>query len=245
MKILGTEKTSMIEWQGHISYVIFLGGCNLNCPWCYVPDLVNGEGTEMNKEDILEEIQERMEFIDSVCITGGEATLNPDLPAFLEEIKSINGRILIRIETNGTNPDMLIELADNQLIDSVVMDVKNSKEKYPDACNTKLNLSNIEKSISILKVLSQANFNVEFRTTLVPGIHETGDILEIAHWLYNSAPKGKISYTLQQFRSDLPNQSTLNPAFIKNPNYPREKIEAIKEELKNLNYFKRITIRAK
>ena len=108
MKILGTQPSSLIEWSNHLTYVIFIAGCNLNCPFCYVPHLVNSQSIDNSKEipeeKIIQDINERIGFVDAVCITGGEPTLHPELPNLLQTIKQ-QTNLPIRIETNGTNPD--------------------------------------------------------------------------------------------------------------------------------------------
>ncbi len=240
MKIVGSEKNSVIEWSGKLSYVIFLEGCNLKCPFCYVPKLVLEKNIALNETEIIDDIKKRRDWIDAVCITGGEPCINKDLSAFLKKIKDISNKP-IRIETNGTNPELIKKLIDNKLIDSIALDIKNCKEKYFLTCDNKIDVKNIEKTILLIK---NSGLDYEFRTTLVSGLHEKKDILRLAEWIYNLG-KGKIkSYCLNQFRADLPKEKTLNPNFIKKGNYSFEKINNIKKELEKLNYFEKISLRA-
>jgi len=215
MKILGIEPNSLLEWKKHISYVIFLGKCNFRCPWCYAPHLVFEKTQELNKQEIIEDIKQRKNFLNAICITGGEPTIHPELPGFLSKLKEIN--IPIRIETNGSKPDMIKQLIERKLVDSIVLDIKNSKEKYNETCGTNVNLENIQETIDIIKA---SNIDHEFRTTLVPELHELEDIEKIISWVGEKP-------TLKQFRSDLANESTLNPDFLEKGNYPQEKINNI------------------
>lgn len=252
MKILGIKESSLIEWPSHLSFVIFIAGCNFRCSFCYVSHIVLPEryekAKEIKQEKILQDIKERASknFIDAVCITGGEPTIHSELFNFLEKIKEQNREIKIRLETNGSNPKLIEKLIKNKLIDSVAMDIKNTKEKYKETINSEINLEDIEKTIKLIKDSAiNSNLDYEFRTTLVPGLHEQEDIKKIAKWLNNIEDKNKKIklYVLQQFRTDLPQEQTLNPKFMKKGNYPFEKIKEIKEELEKLGWFERVEVR--
>ncbi len=240
MKILGSQE-SLIEFPGHLSYVIFIAGCNFRCPFCYVPHLVLPEKYEkqegMEQEKILKEIKERKNFIDAVCITGGEPTIHPQLFAFLKKIKKLN--IKVRLETNGSNPEAIEKLMQENLIDSVALDIKNCREKYNKTCGAVVKIEDIEKTVEIIK---NSNLDYELRTTLVPGFHNEDDIKKIARWLFKDKRKIKL-YVLNQFRTDLPEEKTINPEFIKKGNYPYIKLEKIKTELEKTGYFEKIKIR--
>lgn len=232
MKIISTS-ISLIEWPSNLSYVIFLAGCNLQCPFCYVPHLVKEE-TYSNlqtipQQQVLEEIQERADanFIDAVCITGGEPTIHPELQELLQKIKQTNPNLKISLTTNGTNPQFLKQLIDNKLINSIAFDIKNSKKKYQQTTNTEINLENINKTLELIKTLD----DYEVHTTLVPDLHTLEDVKQMASWLKH---KGINKLTIQQFRSDLPNQQTLNPEFMKKPNYPTNKLKEIAENIKDV-----------
>lgn len=228
MKIIATQPSSLIEWPGHLSYTIFIAGCNLLCPFCYVPHLILEESykniKEIEQEKILQDLAERTGFVDAVCITGGEPTMHPELLQFLQKIKQ-QTNLPIRLETNGTNPNIIQQLIENKLIDSLALDIKNSKEKYQSTAGKEINLENIEKTINLIK---DSNIGHEIRTTLVPELHELADIENIVNWLKE---KQINKLVLQQFRSDLPNQQTLNPAFLEKGNYPENEMKNIKEHL--------------
>jgi pyruvate formate lyase activating enzyme len=233
MKIIST-KSSLIEWSGHLSYVIFIAGCNMQCPFCYVPHLINEQLYNnikpIEQEKILQDLSERKGFVDAVCITGGEPTTHPELTNFLQKIKQ-QTNLPIRLETNGTNPELIQQLIENKLIDSLALDIKNSKEKYSVTAGININLENIEKTLLLIK---NSNLDHEIRTTLVPGLHELADIQNIVNWLKE---KQISKLVLQQFRTDLPNQQTLNPAFLEKGNYSQKEMENIKQHI-NISDFK-------
>jgi pyruvate formate lyase activating enzyme len=188
----------------------------------------------------LQDIKQRadLEWIDAVCITGGEPTLNPHLPLFLEKIKQ--QEVKIRLETNGSNPFMIKQLIQEKLIDSIALDIKNSKNKYSETTGVEINPNNIKKTLQIIK---NSKLDYELRTTIVPGLHEKEDILNIVEWL-NKIFNSKIKlYVLQQFRSDLPQQKTLNTEFQKKENYPLKKLKDIKKDIENTGYFEKVEIR--
>lgn len=248
MKILGIKESSLIEWPSRLSFVIFIAGCNFRCPFCYVPHLVLPERynkvKEIKQEKVLQDIKERANknFIDAVCITGGEPTIHSELFNFLEKIKEQNPKIKIRLETNGSAPKLIEKLIKNKLIDSVAMDIKNTKEKYKETCGVDINIKDIEKTIKLIK---NSSLDYEFRTTLVLGLHEQEDIKKIAKWLNSIENKNKKIklYVLQQFRSDLPSEQTIAPEFIKKGNYPIEKIKEIKKELEKTGWFEKVEVR--
>jgi pyruvate formate lyase activating enzyme len=230
MKILATKPESLVEWPAHLSFVIFIAGCNFKCPFCYVPHLVKPELYSkingISEQEILSQLEKRKDFIDAVCISGGEATIHSELPYFLKKIKAQAPNVKIRLETNGSNPEMLKELIGNKLIDSIALDIKNSREKYSQTTNTEANIESIEKTFDIIK-----NFDYEARMTLVPDLHILEDIKQAAGWLKD---KGINKLVLQQFRSNLPSQQTLNPQFMTLPNFPLEEMHKITQEIRNI-----------
>ena len=256
MKIISVVPESLVEWPGHLSYVIFLAGCNLKCKYCYVPHLALPERyekmPEIPKEKVIEDIKKRAssskKWLDAVCITGGEPTIHEqELYDFLQKIKQ-ESNIKIRLETNGTNPDLLERLLRQKLIDSIALDIKNSKQGYKEISDVRGAAELVAETISLVKSLGLRGFDYEFRTTLVPGIHTAKDLEEIADWIYAASPVGtakKMTYFLQQFRTDLPNQETVAPEFMKRGNYPLKEMEKIKQKLEALGYFEKVEIRAK
>lgn len=179
MKIYGFEKLSMVDYDGHLCATIFTGGCNFRCPFCQNSDLVNVTNLEQYDEnEIFAHLEKRKNIIDSVCISGGEPTLNPDLKDFIKKIKSRG--LLVKLDTNGTKPELIKNLIEEELVDYVAMDVKNSQEHYQKTAGAIVDLDAIGQSIELLKT------NIvpyEFRTTLVSGHHTNESIEEMGKWL--------------------------------------------------------------
>ena len=180
MKIYGIEKVSLVDFDGHICCTLFTGGCNFRCPYCHNAGLVLGRDLkEISEEDIFSHLSKRRAMIDSVCISGGEPTINPDLPEFIKKIKALG--FLVKLDTNGTNPKMLEYLIDNHLVDAVAMDIKSSKEGYFNACGADdQKTQNVAASVEILMKKCK---NYEFRTTLVENLVTKKDVNLMASWL--------------------------------------------------------------
>ena len=196
MRIGGFQKLSLIEYPGKISCVVFTIGCNLRCPYCYVPQLVLPEKMkglrEIPKSEIFSFLEKNRGLNDAVVITGGEPTLQPDLRDFIRRIKEMD--YLVAIETNGTNFEVLKLLIEEGLVDYVEMDIKNRLdfERYNLTVGNVLTeemFENIKKSIELLL---EDIVPYEFRTTLVREFHGIDDVVEIAR-----AIKGARVYYLQ------------------------------------------------
>ncbi len=190
--IKGFEKTTLVDFPGKIASTVFLPGCNFRCPYCHNPELVLDfkKLKSINESVVFGYLSERKKWVDGVCITGGEPTLHKDLPKFLKKIKDAG--FLVKLDTNGTNPDMLEELIAKNLVDYVAMDIKAPKDKYNDACGVAVDIGIIEKSVNILK---KSSIDYEFRTTVFPGMVDEKDMLSIAKWLL-----GGNAYFLQAFK---------------------------------------------
>jgi pyruvate formate lyase activating enzyme len=211
MIIKGLQKQTLIDYPDKLACIIFTFGCNFRCGFCHNPELVVDDGRpEIKEEEILEFLKNRKGFLDAVCITGGEPTLNKDLPDFIRKIKEIG--YLVKIDTNGTNPKMLKELIEKKLIDYIAMDIKAPLENYDVVTNSKVKKEDIEKSVEIIK-----NFpNYEFRTTVVPGLFKEEDATKIGKWL-----KGSKKFYIQQFRGI----KTLNKNFVGKKPFSKEDLE--------------------
>lgn len=193
LHIHGFNKTTLLDYPGHLASTVFLGGCNFRCPFCHNATLVLSPESQpvISKEEVFNTLNKRKGIIEGVCITGGEPTLYPDLIHFIEEIKDMG--LLVKLDTNGSNPDMLNKLLSLNLIDYVAMDIKNSKEKYGVTTGlTSISLDNISKSISILL---STDINYEFRTTVVKEFHSSEDLISIGRWI-----KGAKAYYLQAYK---------------------------------------------
>lgn len=173
MDFVGIEKLSLVDFDEKISCVLFMQGCNFRCPFCHNRDLALSKvDTFIPFQDILDYLSSRKNIIDAVVISGGEPTLMPDLKEKITKIKNMG--FLIKIDTNGTNFNVLKDLIDNKLIDYVAMDIKNDFTNYPlTAGVANINFSNIKKSI---EYLINGSIDYEFRTTLVKEFHNEESI---------------------------------------------------------------------
>ena len=205
MKIGGIIPTSFIDYPDNISTVIFTDGCNLNCDYCHNHELIKGaEGYKptIPEEKVLDFLDDRKDnYIDGVVISGGEPCMQGGLVEFIEKIKQRD--LKVKLDTNGAYPGVLRKLLRNNLLDYVAMDLKVSKDKM-DVIGIKtkkvrdLYLSDIMKSIRYLRKYKTNNdFEYEFRTTVIPGIHNERDIEELTRLIADTTP---ISYTIQNFR---------------------------------------------
>lgn len=202
MKIGGLQKLTLIDFPGKIAATVFLVGCNFRCPYCHNPELVDPKKVEdqpeIKEKDFFEFLDERKTFLDGICITGGEPTIFSNLPKFIENIKKRG--LLVKLDTNGSNPEMLEGLIKNDSIDFIAMDIKTSILKY-NKVKAKNKIPQVQKSIDVIKGSGK---DYEFRTTVAPGIIERKDIEEMAQWL-----KGAKKITLQQFSPT----KVLDPSF--------------------------------
>lgn len=193
MNISGLQKISLIDYPEHVACVVFTKGCNLRCPYCHNPELVdpaNLEAQEIPVPDLFSFLKSRQGLLDGVCITGGEPTLHGDLRDFIEKTRTMGFRI--KLDTNGSRPEILSELIKRELLDYVAMDVKVPLEKYCSEMGFQEDVSSISRSIEILENSSTEH---EFRTTVVPGIHSREDMTEIGKMI-----EGADLFFIQNFR---------------------------------------------
>jgi len=182
IEIKGFLETSFMDWPGKICSVLFLPHCNFRCPYCHNHPLVihPEQYSTIPLKEILDHLRSLREWIDGVCVTGGEPTLHSDLPQLIQEVKRQG--FLIKLDTNGSNPKMLEDLIKWRSIDFVSMDVKAPLDPfhYRRATGTCIDLQPILRSIEILKT---SRVNYEFRMTVVPGLHQEEDIKRLGNQL--------------------------------------------------------------
>ncbi len=228
--IRGFVPTSLVDWDGKVASVIFLAGCNFRCRFCHNKELVLG--SEQLKVIPFPEIKDYLgknkDFIDGVVITGGEPCLNDDLPELCREIKKIGFKV--RIETNGTNPEMLKELLKGNFIDCIAMDIKTSFGKYKQIVDVNADIEKIKESIAIVREFP----DYEFRITMFPEIKKE-DLLEIADYLKNAGANK--AFFIQQFR----NENCMDDGAEKIKPYDKEELEGFLEAVKK--YFVKAGIR--
>jgi pyruvate formate lyase activating enzyme len=227
MEIKGFIGVSLVDWDGRVSSVIFLPGCNMRCPFCYNTELVlyPEKMPTIPFDKIKNYFNKHEGWIDGVVITGGEPTIQEDLPILCEKIKKSG--LAVKLDTNGTNPRVIRKLIDNELVNYVAMDVKAplTEDAYSKASgvNTTALLKSIEETVG---TLLEGRIDYEFRTTLVPTLHETGDIERICAKI-----KGCRKYALQSFKTDV---ETMDPNFQNLKPFSRTEIESLFKTAKSL-----------
>jgi pyruvate formate lyase activating enzyme len=208
MHIGGLLKNSMIDFPGKLSCGIFLSGCNFNCPYCHNPDLARGcsaSAAELSPGEVYEFIATRKGFIDGVVISGGEPTLQDDLADLCRHIKQMG--YPLKLDTNGSRPQVLKQLVDDGLVDYIAMDLKTDLPKYATYIKSNCNVNAILSSIDLIM---KSPMGYEFRTTCVKPI-VTAEVIENIGRLIEGAEM----YALQRFHK----REMLHPDFFKETNY--------------------------
>lgn len=169
MRISGLEKCSFADYPGKLAAVVFLRGCNMNCSYCHNQGLLSGDALspEISEKELLGFLQRRNNLLDAVVISGGEPTLNKDLPQFIRSIRESG--FLVKLDTNGTNPGMVGSLIEEGLLDYVAMDLKTRLSDYSRLCRALVDTGSVVRSI---KLLMDSHIDYEFRTTVYPGLTE-------------------------------------------------------------------------
>ena len=221
MKIGGLQKVSLIDYPGLISAIIFSQGCNFKCSYCHNPELVNPSLFQrcIKEKDLMDFLNTRKGKLDAAVITGGEPTIHDDLAPFIKKIKKM--KFAVKLDTNGSQPQVIKTLLDEKLLDFIAMDIKAPLEKYKNVVKVPVNYDSIKESIELIL---KAKIPHEFRTTIVRSQLEEKDILQIAKLI-----SGAKSYALQKF---VP-AKTLDKKFLKEKSYPDEKFQKIKKHLEN------------
>lgn len=178
--ICGLQKMTLLDYPGKIACTVFLGGCNFRCPFCHNSELFMGKPEKlMEDEEFFKFLQSRKGLLDGVCVSGGEPTLYKDLPAFIARIKEMG--YLVKLDTNGSRPEVVKKLVEENLVDYIAMDVKNSPAMYAQTVGLEtMDLAPIEES---LRLLIDGNVDYELRTTLVSQLHSTASIQDMGQWL--------------------------------------------------------------
>ena len=224
MIIAGLQKTTLIDYPGKLACVVFLAVCNFRCPWCYSSELVLpikiAKQPRIDEKEFLDFLRSRQGLLEGVVICGGEPTVNKDLPQLIQKIKNMGFNV--KLDTNGSNPEMIKSLTEQKLIDYVAMDVKSSTNNpaYKNLLGEGVRFTDIQKSVEFLK---NGNLDFEFRTTVVNTIHKKEEFLEIAKWIGGE----NVKYYLQNF---LPTK-TIDPEFEKVKPFKKEFLDEIVKEI--------------
>ena len=188
MKISGLQKMTLLDYPGKIACTVFLGGCNFRCPFCHNGELLGGNvETIMEEQAFIEFLSKRKGLLDAVCVSGGEPTLQAGLPAFLKKIKEMG--YLVKLDTNGSRPEILKALVAEKLLDYVAMDIKNSPEHYARTAGAVVDLSKLEESI---RFLTEEHVDYELRTTVVAQLHDEDAVRRMGEWVASLAGGKKI-----------------------------------------------------
>ena len=190
MEFVGIDKFSLLDFDEKVSVVLFSPACNFRCPFCHNGQSVLNSNTPIPFDEILEYLKSRVGLIDAVVFSGGEPTLMAELKSRIKQVKNLG--FLVKLDTNGTHPNILEELINENLLDYVAMDIKNSERMYSTTAGCpSVNVENIKKSI---KILENSSINYEFRTTLVKEFHDEESIREMIELV-----KGAKKLYLQKF----------------------------------------------
>ncbi|MCR4396081.1 MAG: anaerobic ribonucleoside-triphosphate reductase activating protein [Candidatus Saccharicenans sp.] len=220
VEIKGLEKFASRDFPGHISSTVFVGGCNFRCPFCHNADLVLNPGRlpSLDLNLFLSYLDSRKGWLDGLCLSGGEPLLQEDIEVLARVIKDRG--YLVKLDTNGSFPDRLEYLIQQELVDWVAMDIKGPLARYQEIVRAEVDPEKIDRSQEIIR---HSGLPYIFRTTVVPGLLTEADLKEIADWL-----RGARCFQLQQF---VP-QNTVDPEFLKREPYPAEVLRRWAEELR-------------
>ena len=191
MKIHGLQKMTLLDFPGHVACTVFLGGCDWRCPYCHNYELATGQVPPvMEEEELFAFLAKRKGLLDGVAITGGEPCLRRDLPDFIAKIRELG--FPVKLDTNGTHPEVLKEILDQHLVEYVAMDIKNSPDRYGETAGVPAPaLDAVRESV---RFLLEGGVDYEFRTTVVRELFDDNSFLGIGPWI-----RGAKRYFLQPF----------------------------------------------
>jgi pyruvate formate lyase activating enzyme len=220
--IKGFIETSFLDWKDHLSSVVFTGGCNFRCPFCHNSELVlqHARLTDIPEDTIVARLKKFRKWVDRVVVTGGEPTLQKGLGQFVGRLKREGFRV--KLDTNGSNPEVVKGLVRDGLVDYVAMDIKGPTVVYERWCGTEVDRDTIEESIDFLL---SGEIEHEFRMTVVPFLHRESDVYEAA-----ARVRGTNRFTVQSF---VP-RNTLNPAFTQIRPHSPDRIARIRQNVEGI-----------
>jgi pyruvate formate lyase activating enzyme len=230
MIIAGIEKTSLLDYPGKVSTIVFTYGCNLRCPYCHNPELVIEPPLDKypyTKESFFNFLKRRKNKLDGVVITGGEPLINRDIGPFIQRIKDMG--FLVKLDTNGSYPKKLKSLLRRNLLDYIDMDVKYKKELYTKGVNGGVKIPNVSESIDIIM---NSGIEYSFRTTFVKSIHTVESVEDICKMI-----KGADTYYIQNFRAG----KTIDPSLDSSLSFSRKELKDMKGRASH--YVKKVIIR--
>jgi len=230
MVIAGFQKSTLLDYPGKVSALIFTYGCNLRCEYCHNPELVIlpcKKSSIVKDQEVLDFLKSRKKLLDALTITGGEPTIQKDLIPFIKKVKRLG--YLVKLDTNGTNSKIVEKILDLNIVDYWAMDVKYEKELYKQNLKDDIKYNEIKRSIKL--IMGRAN-DYEFRTTYVKGIHTLESAKGIGELI-----KGSKRYYIQNFRPG----KTINPLLNNRNSFTEAELQSIKKVMHK--YVKDIEIR--
>ncbi len=178
MMIAGLQKCTLLDYPNRVACTVFLPGCNFRCPYCHNFELTQKPEPVMDDEGLLAFLRGRQGLLQGVCVTGGEPTLQPRLPRLLERIRALG--FAVKLDTNGSRPEVLRDLLEAGLVDYVAMDIKSSPAGYAAACGAVVDCEKISQSV---RLLLEGQVDYELRTTVAHPLHDVQTIEQMAQWL--------------------------------------------------------------
>lgn len=230
--IKGIQKTTFVDYPGKIAATVFTWGCNFRCVFCHNSPLVDAEKGKalptIPEAELIEYLKGRTHQLEGVCVSGGEPTIHPDLPQFIRKLKALG--YSIKLDTNGTNPEMLQGLLDEGLLEYIAMDIKGPIGLYSQIVNMEVNEALILRSIEIIK---NSKVRYEFRTTVLPDFYQEADIHSVGCML-----RGAQHYSLQQFRAS---EGVLNAKYQDAQAYTETELTDMAKKFEP--FVKKVTVR--
>lgn len=179
MRIAGFQKLTLLDFPNNVACIIFTQGCNFKCPYCHNSGLVGHENDELiDEEEIFSYLKKRKGVIDGIVISGGEPTVQKDLEFFVKRVKDLGFKV--KLDTNGSNPEMVERLLKANLLDYIAMDIKTTLPDYKEVTGVRPNVKNLERSIKLIK---ESSIDHEFRTTIIKNIHDIDKIIKICNYV--------------------------------------------------------------
>ena len=234
--IKAVVKSSLIDYPGKVAAVVFLNKCNYRCSFCHNPELVFDEYSkdmpDIPVEEFMEFLSHKKKWIDGVTILGGEPTLHKGLLDFMRLLKSKG--FDVKLDTNGTNPEIIKKAISEKIVDYIAMDIKNSRERYEETVKVKPSLEKIDESIKLIMDAGKSSLiEYDFRTTALPRFHTKDDFEKISQWI-----KGAKTYYIQQFRTE---QSLVDNSLIDDQTFSLSELEDFKKIMEKT--IENVTIR--
>lgn len=219
--IKGFEQMSLVDWDGMVASTLYTSGCNFRCPYCHNSGLVllPDQYESIPLDEILDYVKEHNDFIDGVVITGGEPCIHKNIGGFIKQLREVG--VGVKLDTNGSFPDLLESLIDRELLDYVAMDVKAPLDfdSYSKSAGI-TDRRTFEKVRDSIDLLMEGRVDYEFRMTVVPALHRASDLQRVAEQI-----KGARRFVLQNYVA----RDTLDPAFLSETPYDAERLEEFKK----------------